>query len=153
MAVGRWHLAVARWPVGPLARWSVGPLARWPVHPLTRWPVGPLGFGLWALALGPRPLALDPWPLGLGAWGLGLWAFRLWALAVGQWALAVGPWPWLNLPNPTFSYLLFFFSSHTEKLLTTKHVGHFQGNPGVWLATEGAGCHAKAAMCVRCPCG
>ena len=44
--------------------------------------------------------------------------------------------------------LIFSFFSHTEKLLTTKYVDHFQVNPGVCLATEGAGCHAKAAMCV-----
>ena len=109
---------------------AVGPLAHWPVGPLARWPVGPLALRPSPFALGPRPLALDPWPLGLRASGFGL-----------------------GLANLTFTNLLFFFTSHTEKLFITKCVGHFQGNAGVWLATQGAGCHAKAATCVGRPCG
>ena len=118
--------SLARWPVGPLARWPVGPLAplaRWPVGPLARWPVGPLA--RWALGFGLRGLEFGVWPLGFS----------------------------LGFAYLTFSYLLFFFSSHSEKLLTTKSADHFQVNPAVWLATWSAGCHAKAAMHVGCPCG
>ena len=35
--------------------------------------------------------------------------------------------------------------------MTTKYVDHFQVNPGVWLATQGA--NAKAAMYAGCACG
>ena len=138
LCFGLWPLGL--WPIGPLARWPVG---RWPL-PVTRWP---LAVGRWPLAVGPWPLALGPWALGLGLWALG---FGLWALGFGLWALDVGPY--LTLPSLIVPSL-FSFSSHTEKLLPTKYVDHFQVNPGDWWATEGAGCHAKAAMHVGCPCG
>ena len=105
------------------ARW---PLARWPVGPLARWPIGPLAH----------------WPVGpLARWADGRWGF-------GRWASALA---WPTLPCLLVSSLL--FSTQPEKFLTTKNVDHFQVNPGVWLATGCADCHAKAAMCAGRPCG
>ncbi len=164
VAVGRWPLAVCgrcgrcgscgrcgRWPFGSLVAvgpWAValGPLALWPFGPwplglLAPWPLGPL-------APWPLPVAVGPWPLAVGCWAVGLLTLGLSALDFGRWASALAQ---PTLPCLLLSSLLFLFP-HRE-VVDHQIADHFQVNPGVWLATLGAGCHAKAAMYVGCPCG
>ena len=56
--------------------------------------------------------------------------------------------------SPRFSSLLFpSLSLHPEKLWTTKHVDLFQIYPGVLLAKQVTGCHAKSVKHVGFPFG